>query len=244
MTLFETGEKLERGELLGEDTCELFEAIEASFSVDLGDYNTVCGKAISELAEDISKRANYPTREKCLSALAFYRLRRTFVTLLDTPRSAIRPSTPVRELLPWRRRRIRWKQIQDHLGLKLPSLAYPTWAFVFSLFAPAALLIILKLRAGLPLNFIAILIVSLVLVFPALLALNPFARAVPLEDRTFGGLAKVILASNYAAFASQYGSSSQSDVLSALRQLVATETGRREGEIFPETRIPQDLNIY
>jgi hypothetical protein len=57
--------------LLGEDTWELFEVIEDSFGVDLGDYSAVCGMTVSELAEVVSKKANYPAAEKCLSAVAF-----------------------------------------------------------------------------------------------------------------------------------------------------------------------------
>jgi hypothetical protein len=243
-TLFGTGEKLERSELLGEDTWELFEAVEASFCVDLGDYEVLCGRSIKELAEEINERAKFPTKEKCLSAVSFYKLRRTFGALFNIPRSAIRPSTSLRELLPWRSRRSRWRQIEKHLGLRLPRLAYPTWALVLSLFAPAALLIVLKLSFGLPLNPIVIFLLSLSLAIPAIVAFSPFARVIPCEEPTLGGLAKVILAKNYSAFASGQGGSSASDMLSALQQLVATQTGRRLDEISPEARIPQDLNIY
>jgi hypothetical protein len=52
------------------------------------------------------------------------------------------------------------------------------------------------------------------------------------------------LAQNFAAFATQHGSSPERDVLLALRQLVATEVGMQLEEISSETRIPADLNIY
>jgi hypothetical protein len=36
--------------VLGEDTWELFEAIECSFGIDLGDYRSHCGRTIRDLA--------------------------------------------------------------------------------------------------------------------------------------------------------------------------------------------------
>jgi hypothetical protein len=93
--------------MLGEDTWELFEVIEDSFGVDLDDCHSLCGVTIRELAEVICRKANYPTEEKCLSADAFYRLRRAFETLFGIPRTTIRPATSVRNLLPWKSRSTR-----------------------------------------------------------------------------------------------------------------------------------------
>ena len=55
---------------------------------------------------------------------------------------------------------------------------------------------------------------------------------------------KVVLARNYATFASQYGSSCDGGVLNALRQLIAGQLAMDPEEISPDTRIPHDLNIY
>jgi hypothetical protein len=97
---------------------------------------------------------------------------------------------------------------------------------------------------GIPLNAIAILGGSILLIFPAVIAFIPVARVLPPGSETFGGLAKLVLARNYATFTTQCGGSRESDVLLALRQIVATEVVTRLEEVSPETRIPQDLNIY
>jgi hypothetical protein len=247
MTLLDADVKFEREQELadvGEDTWELFETIEDSFGVDLGDYRSLCGLTITEIAREVSKKADYPDRERCLSAVVFYRLRRSFEKLFNTPRTAIRPATPLGNLLPWKNRRAQWKMLQEDLGLALPGLVFPGWALSLSIVCPAALLISLRAFCGFPLDIFAIFIYSILLIIPTAKALLPFARILPSGSETFGGLAKVVLARNYAAFAKQHGSSSESDVLSALQQLIATEMVRGLEEIPPYTIIPQGLNIY
>ena len=97
----------ERDNTLGEDTYDLFETIEDSFGVELGDYRALCGLTITEIAREISKKANYPDKDRCLSAVAFYKLRRALREMSEIPPAPIRPATPVAELLPWKNRRAR-----------------------------------------------------------------------------------------------------------------------------------------
>jgi hypothetical protein len=59
MTLLDADIKAD--ELLGEDTCELFEAIECSFGINLGDYRSHCGRTIRNLAAEIETLAKYPS---------------------------------------------------------------------------------------------------------------------------------------------------------------------------------------
>ena len=75
MTLLDAD--VQRDPVLGEDTCELFEAIEDSFGVNLGDYSAICGMTVRELADVVYQKAAYPTQDRCLSAVAFYRIRRS-----------------------------------------------------------------------------------------------------------------------------------------------------------------------
>jgi hypothetical protein len=242
MTLLDADEKKELN-TVGEDTWELFEAIEESFGVDLGDYHALAGITVGELAENICRLANYPAEERCLSAVAFYRLRRAFETLFSVPRTAILPTTSVVQLLPWKSRRTQWRLLQEHLGLTVPGLMYPGWLLLLCLVTPAALLISAREFLGFRLSAIEIIGGSLALIIPAVVAFIPFARTPPPSCATMGGLAKVVLARNYAVFATQHGSSSERGVLPAVRQLIATETGSQLGEVSPETRIPADLNI-
>jgi hypothetical protein len=243
ITLFDADEKATLDEL-GEDTCELFEAIETSFGITLGDYQDLIGMTVRELAVRICEKANYPNQEKCLSAVSFYRLRRAFQELFGVPREAIRSDTPLSKLMPWLRRRERWRLLQDSFGaITLPSLTFPGWLILFCLIAPVASLISLKVYSSLPITWLLIFFWSIALIVAMIWAVSPLARAFPKGSETFGGLAKEILARNYGAFAA-HGGSSNDDVLLALRHLVAMETAISLEKISPETRIPRDLNIY
>jgi hypothetical protein len=72
----------------------------------------------------------------------------------------------------------------------------------------------------------------------------PFARSINSEWETVGGLAKAVLALNYAAFAVPHGSSRERGIVPGLRFLVAAGAGLDIEKITEETRIPNDLNIY
>jgi len=240
--------KTEFDPVLGEDTWELFEAIEDSFGVDLGDYHKICGMTVRELAEIISKKANYPTKETCLSAVAFYRLRRAFESLFGIPRTAIRPATSVGDLLPWDNRTTRWQMLQEHLGLTLPQLQFPGWLLLLPLVTSAVLLVSFRTFLGVRLSAIwifnilfALYLVTFVSIIPAVDERFALSRVLPRTCETFGGLVTVVSAHNYAALG---GSSGENDVLKAIRQLISMQLGIDLEEISPETRIPHDLNIY
>ena len=237
--------------LLGEDTWELFEAIEESFAVDLDDYHAICGITIRELAGFIYKKANYPIEEKCLSAVAFYRLRQAFITLFGIPRDAIRPGTPVRDLLPWKSRAGQWLMLQDHLDLKFPRLNLPTWDLILPLVVCPALIVSIEklLRIRISMGWIvagsaALILFTFARVFPAIDRSFPLAQVLPKGCETFGGLVKTVLARNYGEFALQQGGSDEEGVVEALRHLTALQVGLDLEQVTSGARIPQDLDIY
>ena len=240
--------KMEFDPVLGEDTWELFEAIEESFGIDLGDYHAICGLTVKELAEFISKKANHSNKELCLSAVAFYKLRRAFESLFNVPRSAIRPSESVRHLLPLKGRVEKWEMLQEHLGLTLPRLHFPIWIPLLTLVIPPALLVSLRTFWGAPLSAgwifnisCALYLVAFVSVIPAIDERFQLPRALPRTCETFGGLVRVVSAHNYASLGGSFG---ENDVLKSVTRLISMQLGIDLAEISPNTRIPNDLDIY
>ena len=246
MTLLDADEKQRKG-VLGEDTCELLATIEDSFGIRFPDYEAALGKSVWELAEYISNASEYPKADRCLSAVAFYRLRRAFRELFDTPRDMIRPATSLDILLPWSSRRVRWRRLQHQLDLALPALTYPVWLLGLSLTitvaSSIALSIAMKEIFGLRLALMGVVFGSFFLWICVLICLTPLAKAIPGECETFGGLVRAVLARNYATFASKYGGTSQDQITSLLCQLIAVEVGIKPTEITPDTHIRGDLNI-
>jgi hypothetical protein len=90
MTLLDA-QKLQGSNEIGEDTWELFDSVEQSFGVNLGDYHDLAGISILELSQRIDGLANYPVEYSCLSLVAFNRLRQAFQNVTGAQRSSVRP---------------------------------------------------------------------------------------------------------------------------------------------------------
>jgi len=244
MTLFDTQNTQGFNEI-GEDTCELFEAIEQSFGVHLGDYDDLAGTSILELSQRIEGLAKYPVEESCLSLVAFNKLRKAFQTVTNTPRFSVRPATRIEDLLPWRTRHLQWASLQSELGMEIPRLNLPFWLLILCLVLPVSILAYLRVFLGFHISGGMIAIGSILLILLAFRAAMLYpARTVPASIKTVGDLAKAIVARNYNVFAGAYGSSQERGMLPALRLLVAMQTGISIEKICSETRIPSDLNIY
>jgi hypothetical protein len=243
-------DKTQRLNFFGEDTCDLLRTIEVSFGVMFSEDELVEAKTIGELAECISRKMQHSLAEKCLSALVFYQVRRILMSSFGISRAKITPETPLRELLPWKDRRRRWREIQNQLRFVLPELRWPLWLIALSLVIVAAVFALPSLGWARLVSFAGS-TSGLFTFFGAICAwvlllklLAPFARTFPRSCETFGDFVKLLLARNYAQIASMHGRSPEREVLLVLRQLVAAEVSIDVERIDSSTLFPEGLNIY
>lgn len=231
----------------GEDTCDLLHTIEESFGIEFSADDLNSARTIRELADCISKKLKHSISEQCLSAVVFNRLRCAFIDLFGTPRSAIRPGTPLVNLLPWTVRRRRWRDIQHHLDFLLPTLRWPIWLLVLSagavIVSLASVWTSVTSRVGM-LSGLALILGGILVWAMVFRLFAPLARAFPRSCNTFGDLVRLALGRNYAKIASQRGKSGDTEVLLVLRQLIAAETGITLEDVNSESYFPEDLNIY
>src|SRR5262245_25707207 len=123
---------------MGLDTVELVIEVEEEFNIKINDRDAEKVLTVGQLHDYIVERLplNSPWKitpagelalaEPCLTAAAFYRLRRAFAEVSGHAHSAIRPATPIHERIPaWGRRKL-WKRARQKLGLKLPGIGYST----------------------------------------------------------------------------------------------------------------------
>jgi hypothetical protein len=240
-------DKTQRLNLFGEDTCDLMRTIEVSFGVMFNEDELVEAKTIGELAGYISRKMQHPLSEKCLSTLVFYQVRRALINSFGISRARITPETPLRELMPWKGRRRRWREIQNQLRFVLPELRWPLWLVALSFVVVAAvfwlgwnrLVSFAGSASGLFTFFGAICAWILLLKL-----LATFARTFPRSCETFGDFVKLLLARNYAQIASMHGWSSEREVLLVLRQLVAAEVSIDVEKVDSSTLFPEGLKIY
>lgn len=244
------GDKHQRLELFGDDTCELLHTIETSFGVTLTEDDRIRAVSIQALAGCVYNRLARPLSEKCLNGVTFYRLRRTFMNLFRVRRADITPETSLAKLLPWKVRKGRWRRIQDHLHYALPTLRMPHWELALSIVLVAFFLIFpgfgwhkLASYAG-SMSGLFTFFAALSLWIVVLVLLSPLAREFPSGCETFGDLTKLTLARNYGKISAEYGVSSEQEVFLLLRQLIAAEEELDIRKVTPETLFPKGLNIY
>jgi acyl carrier protein len=237
----------QRLDLIGEDTIGLLKTIQTSFGIRFSDDDVIEATTVGTLSDCVTKKLDSPPSRQCLSAVVFFRLRRTLVDFRTIPRANIAPKTSLHGILPWRGRAKRWRDLQERSGLVLPNLRWPGWLLALSMGAVLALNVLEWKRIvavaafGSPLLavFESILVAALLL-----WTVSPLAREFPGSCQTVGDLAKLGLAYNHGKITSEYGVSSGSEVLMALRQMIAAEESIDIEKITPDTRFPEDLKIY
>lgn len=246
MTLLDA-DVMERSNLVGEDTYDLFAAIEYAFGISFGNYEAMLGSSVLELAERVAKESTYPKADRCLSSVAFYRVRHAFQDLAGVKRSEVRPDTSLAKLLSWGKRRSVWWSLEEQLALDLPALTVPLWLVASSFTTAVGAVFVLSAAAkalfGSGLNVMTVAILSFLLWILLTRLLLPLGRGIPKGCETFGGLVKMVLARNYSTFASRYGNAPLDQIVALLCQLIALEVGLRPVDVTPDTRIPNDLNI-
>src|SRR4051794_24803498 len=204
----------------GEDTCELVNVIEDSFGLEFTSDDLVEAETVARLAKVISEKLTHPRSERCLSAIVFYRLRRTLRELFQSTRAQVRPQTRLDELMPWTSRRTGWRRLQEHMGVIPESLTFPLWLLCLDMAGSVA--VVWMCAPGF-LRFTGGGLLLAVAWFPTIFILlklsSPFGRSFPPGCRTVGELAKATLARNYNKIAKESGGASPLEILQVLRQL-------------------------
>lgn len=82
---------------------------------------------VGEFYEQILSRVELCERSGCKSSAMFYRLQRGMVEVYGLSEKEIGPPVKLKEIIPLKRRRRKWRKLAKTLGLSLPSLCRPWW---------------------------------------------------------------------------------------------------------------------
>ena len=131
---------------MGMDVVELVMEVEEAFDITILDRHAEKIRTVGDLYRYIlgkldGKISGTPS---CLSASAFYRLRRKLMAEFRVERRRVRPASMLDDLIPTAKRRAEWRRLEDGLGWTLPDLVRPDWvgaAFVGLLITLAAAII-------------------------------------------------------------------------------------------------------
>lgn len=109
---------------MGLDTVELVMEIETAFDVRFSDTEAQSCRTVGDVFDLIlAKSPGLRRNTGCLSGIAFYRLRRSCLPLLDAQRAEFRPRTALLRLIRQDDLPGVWSQLERLLGYRLPPLA-------------------------------------------------------------------------------------------------------------------------
>ena len=227
---------------MGLDSVELIMDIEESFDISISDDRATKIVTVGECYEAIL--AELPDAERkraCLSAVAFYRVRRALLAVTGRSRKEIRPKAPLEDLLPRKQRHETWIQMRERLDMRCPALGLPVWGWLTVLAGATAVVFLFTFVFGWSWGW-ALGVPALITLIMLYYFLNAaFAVELPDRIRTVGDLAKAILVRNYAKVAA--GITDADEVWESLRIIIAENLGVSLDEVTKDARFVADLGM-
>jgi acyl carrier protein len=230
---------------MGLDTVELVMEIEETFGITIPDDEASRMITVGDVFDCImanTRVSKQPT--VCLSAIAFYSLRRAAKSLGATQR--LRPSDSILSLLPNSKRRQYWAQLQKCSELELPPLCRPSWLVLLCTLVTAACSAYIGAVAYQANHSQLAAVVSALtsgICVGALVGLltRPFAVYPAKHCATCRDLAEAALGLNFKKLSERYYGANASDVWIALRSMIVEQLGVSPEEVTPTASFVKDL---
>ncbi len=228
---------------MGLDTLELLLETEERFGVSIPDKEASEIRTVGDLHEAVLRKLSVRNSQRCLTAMAFYRLRRALVELLGVRREQVRPDRSVGDVLPWYRRRQLWPLLASGSGLRMPTLERPEWLREAIMSAAVLTFIAAPVLAAMGgLSVWAVWLLIAIAVALAFCVTRPLALVPAGRCRTVGDLARAVYGVNAGALAREAGEVNRAETWGMLVGLVSDQLGVRERDITPDSRFIEDLN--
>lgn len=182
------------------DPVELIMAVEDEFGISIPDEEFEHIHTMGEMYAYLMNVTNTPdAKGRCLTQRAFYKLRRSLVSIFGFERRSIKRTTPTDTLFPKDKRRKTWDRLGKALEVNCPQLKRPLWLiWTLVLTVLFCMLAIPLTLAGVffiddPSIHIAATVVTGVLLGALLERVTrPFAVEIPAQCQTIGGLATAL----------------------------------------------------
>ena len=100
-----------------EDIDDILKQVEKSFSIRFGEYELQHIATFGELCDIIVSKIRLRNSHDCTSQQAFYKLRQALLAVV--PDHVIAPGTELAVLLPYGKRKKKWRLVERQLGFKL-----------------------------------------------------------------------------------------------------------------------------
>ena len=206
---------------MGLDAVELVMETEQAFGISLPDDNVSKVVTAGDLHDLVCRCLSATEHTSCLTAVAFYRVRKLLISVTGAARSEIRPKTDLQTLLPACQRKAVWRQMERSSNFRLPALSLPRWGIPASIALTALMITIGVFAIDWPVSLLLVLPGFVVLVLALWMVDLLFGTVLREEIRTVGGFAKGVLAKNHGVLATDVATHNRDEVWQSVRMLVA-----------------------
>ena len=220
------------------DTADFEHAVQRTFGITIENTELEHLTTVGDLYAVVLRKLRWPRTPVCLTAAAFYRVRRAFVETFGLRRDQVHPSGRVCDLVG-QPPRSAWMRYGQALGTGVPDLRRPRWVHATLLLAGVASFAVVvgrlsMLDVGPALAMLAGGLAVAVVYAVGYRLTKRLAHCVPVE--TAGEMAQSHLQCHFAHVADAVGAVSEKAVWDVYAAIVAREFGTRREEITPETR--------
>jgi len=232
---------------MGSDAEDLVVGVEETFRFSIPDEDSAVLDTVGKLYDYILAHRFQGRPPGCLTNVAFYKLRSALMSVFGMARSDVRLSLDLAAIIPTRRRQ-RWSDLQQAVGLRLPELVRPVWvtatATTIGCVVVVGTTIFLAASLGFPVAVVLdLLFIIWMVVYVFYHGTKPLAVAFRPEFATVGDLTKSILRRNYGAISDECQRANPEEIWTTLRALIAEQLGVRLDDVTKEANFVKDLNV-
>jgi hypothetical protein len=232
----------------GLDPVELLMMVEDCFGISIADRDAeqlrtagqLCDYVCNRVCVNDGRAAKSRAESRCISATAFFRVRRVLAMAREVQTRSIRPDSPIDRFLPKAGRRAGWRRIGHAMGVTLPPLEFPPLLAVL----PFAVLAV-GLAAGVILQSATPILGASAGFIVAILALGVaeyfLGWRVPHRFQTVGAVSVLLMPTIVNEGKGMGGTWTQPEVWQIVRTLIARLAGVRSSSIRRDTDLIRDL---
>lgn len=235
---------------MGLDTVELVMVVEETFDITIPNRDAEKIQTVGDLWRYVADRVLLSDVAPCLSAAAFYRVRRALMETFGLAREQVRPGLELDPVVPREVRSEHWKRFGRALGVEPPGLV-PTEALLLRLNEAFRLWILtcaLGLAAGLVIPRAAWVVLALTILFGGLSGLSvvhlrvwPSASELAPACQTVGNLSHAVAFALAAEEGREEEKWSRATVREAVRSLVIDRLGVSPDVVTDDAHFVYDL---
>ncbi len=220
---------------MGLDAVEIIMRVERAFGLTIPNERASQMRTVGDLCAYVLRETGAEGSETCMSSAAFYRTRRALIETVSIDRSQVRLDAKLEALLPKRDRRIRWRAVEGHLGLRIPVLSHPRWVQLAILALSTLLTLILLIPVSLHVYtglLLTLLILLPIVGYLMIVRATPFlATDFPAGETTVRGLTKSIVALNYGRLAEKLQMKDEEAIWLAVQGIVCDQMQLRPADV-------------